>query len=76
MGIDMKYFELLELLKKYNQEVEKLDPATAKISKALYEVVLLHTSINAQEAKCVACAMNTYDCPTREAIQNALCSWE
>jgi hypothetical protein len=40
--------------------------------KALRAVVELHQQINGREANCVACFMNTYDCPTIQAIEKEL----
>jgi hypothetical protein len=43
-----------------------------KQNKALRAVVELHQQINGREANCVACFMNTYDCPTIQAIEKEL----
>jgi hypothetical protein len=39
---------------------------------ALRAVMELHKAGNGREAKCVACAMQTMDCPTIKAIEKEL----
>jgi|688.fasta_scaffold118107_7 hypothetical protein len=48
------------------------DPNGERMHKALRAVVELHQQINGREANCVACFMNTYDCPTIQAIEKEL----
>jgi hypothetical protein len=63
----MTHQELLEII-----DFLPLEGMHRSFQTALRAVVELHQQINGREANCVACFMNTYDCPTIEAIKKEL----
>lgn len=66
----MTHDELLVLLKgEAKSAVFRMDRNAWLI---LCDVVELHKAGNGREAKCVACAMQTMDCPTIKAIEKEL----
>ena len=56
----------------HDELLRKLDYHRCVYSPALMAVVELHKAGNGRNAKCVACAMQTIDCPTIQAIEKEL----